>query len=116
MKQKHTDFIWSDEQKAMVERMRKRHENDGTIDSLKMWKFEIGDLAVGIRVGSSGHLMIGILIDGYVTINEGYRNPAYVLNCVDGKIRSFQGIRKINQSQVERIVIERENYLRGGKI
>lgn len=66
-------------------------------DSLNLKKYKLGDLVVGMRYGSSGHLKVGTLVDAYVTINYPYRNPAYVLLCEDGKKRVYQGIQKLEE-------------------
>ncbi len=54
--------------------------------------YTIGDRVHGIR---SPNAYAGELVETYVTINDSYRNPAYVVKCdIDGKNRSFQCCRK----------------------
>jgi hypothetical protein len=51
-------------------------------------KYNIGQRVFGIR---SPYNFTGILVETYCTLNNGFRNPAYVVLCeVDGKTRSFQ--------------------------
>lgn len=53
-------------------------------------KYVIGDRVVGRR---SPKEFTGTFVRAYCTLNNGYRNPAYVVKCdIDGKERSFQGL------------------------
>lgn len=101
----------------MKKTLEERLSKHGTQDSIELRKFKIGELYVGMRVGSYGHLRAGILVRAYVTVNYWYRNPAYALKCLeDGKERVYQGIRPIKFSQIKRIQKEREKYLQGGRL
>ncbi len=52
---------------------------------------KLGDHLVGKRGGTKGNYVPGILVETYYTLNNGYRNYAFVLLCdEDGKKRSFQ--------------------------
>ena len=70
-------------------------------DSMKSRKYVLGEVVVGFRTGSPGHMMAGELIHTYVTLNKRpsgitYRNAAYVIDCFeDGKCRSFQKITSV---------------------
>jgi hypothetical protein len=56
-------------------------------------KFKIGQAVVGVRQPQE---QVGILVGAYATINNGYRNPAYVVKCdSDGKERSYQHLRAV---------------------
>lgn len=60
-------------------------------DNIALRKYKIGQRVVGVRDPMARH---GVLVDAYVTLNNGYRNPAYVVRCdCDGKDRVFQGLR-----------------------
>ena len=69
----------------------------GNRDEIQLKKYKLGDVCVGKRYGSSSHLKVGTLVDAYVTVNYPYRNPAYVLRCEDGKLRTYQGIEKLEE-------------------
>lgn len=91
----------------------------GTRDKIALRKYKLGDLCVGHRAGSVSHLRVGVLVDAYVTVNGIYRNPAYVLECVDGKRRVYQCLRKIelandskDSGRVLQAIEERLSYLK----
>lgn len=76
-------------------------------------KFAINDLCVGIRVGcNSTHLRVGRLVYAYYTVNEIFKNAAYVLRNEDGKERSYQFIKRITPEQIEEIRRGRKAYLK----
>jgi len=56
-------------------------------------KYAIGEAVFGVRSPSAYR---GIFVRAYVTINNGFRNPAYVVKCdIDGKERVFQVLRSV---------------------
>lgn len=115
MKDEETQVIEMDYSK-LESRIQRLHEKaalrHGTRDSIKLRKYKLGELYVGHRLGSPGHLRAGVLVNAYVTLNWIYRNPAYVLKCLeDGKERVYQGIKPIKFSQIKEIQREREQYL-----
>jgi hypothetical protein len=56
--------------------------------------YEVGDRVIGKR---SPIAYRGVYVRAYVTLNNGYRNPAYIVKCdIDGKERSFQHMQKIS--------------------
>lgn len=69
----------------------------GNRDDIQLRKFKLGDVCVGKRLGSASHLKVGTLVDAYVTVNNNYRNPAYVLQDEDGKLRTYQSIEKLEE-------------------
>ena len=97
----------------------KRAKNNPTTPMKKFKKHEAGGLYIGMRFGSFSHMRIGRLVRGYYTINWPWWNCAWVLKCEDGIERSYQGIQKITEGDVDRIHKERESYLKqrneGGK-
>ena len=55
-----------------------------------------GDLVVGIRGGKKDNYILGTFVDHYYTLNNGFRNYAsHIKRLSDGKIVSFQRVRKI---------------------
>lgn len=55
-------------------------------------KHKIGSRVRGQRMGSRYHNEAGTIIYAYVTLNNGYRNQAYLVKLDNGKIRSFQHV------------------------
>lgn len=56
-------------------------------------KYVVGDRVIGRRTPDQ---FIGTFVRAYCTLNNGYRNPAYVIKCdIDGKERSFQGLQLV---------------------
>jgi hypothetical protein len=73
--------------------------NVGRDGMVKHKKHHYGDRVIGRRVGSSSDGKHGVLVDMYVTLNRNigghiYRNPAYVVDCDDGKTRVYQHVQK----------------------
>jgi hypothetical protein len=69
--------------------MMKRKKKRNTIHSpMVSRKYKIGQRVIGKR---SPNKYAGELVRTYCTLNNGYRNAAYVVKCdTDGKERSFQ--------------------------
>lgn len=66
--------------------------------------YKVGDIVYGLRAPTAH---AGTFVRAYVTINNGWRNPAYVIKCdVDGKERSFQILRPQTKSVSEYTVIK----------
>ncbi len=71
----------------------KRRTGPTIKDTICMKKHKIGDEVRGSRANSKYHMIPGVLVEAYVTLNGGFRNPAYVIEYPDGNKRSFQNIR-----------------------
>ena len=69
--------------------MKERSKKRNTIQAPMISRAHpIGQRVIGKR---SPATFAGVLVRTYCTINNGWRNPAYVVKCdIDGKERSFQ--------------------------
>ncbi len=75
-------------------------------------KYQVGDLVMGVRAGTINNIRVGKLVYGYYTINEFWFNCAWVIKCDDGKMRSFQCIKKIrSKKELVKINKKREEFL-----
>lgn len=63
-------------------------------------KWKTGETYVGRRKGSVSDFAKGKLLRSYFTLNDGYKNPAHVLLCEDGKKRSFQFLQTVDDAKV----------------
>ena len=81
---------------------RGRPRKNNPTDVMVSRKYDIGQRVYGIRTPNA---FAGELVRTYVTLNEGWRNPAYVVKCdVDGKERSFQMCRDETKPVTEYIL------------
>ena len=59
--------------------------------------YVVGQRVYGVRTPSAHR---GEFVRAYVTLNNGWRNPAYVVKCdIDGKERVFQQLRPADSTK-----------------
>jgi len=83
--------IWDDGHRCDFEEEVKKEKTNPKITFVSK-KFKIGDWYIGCRSGSASHAKRGTLVKCYYTLNNNYKNAAYILLCEDGKKRSYQFI------------------------
>jgi hypothetical protein len=60
-------------------------------------KYTVGDAVYGVRSPTAYQ---GVFVRSYVTLNNGWRNAAYIVKCdCDGKERSFQVLRAVAKNE-----------------
>lgn len=80
----------------------------------KFNKYEVGELVMGVRAGTTNNLRPGKLVYGYFTLNNYWWNCAWVIKSLDdGKLRSYQCLKRIrNANELKRILKLRKSYLK----
>ncbi len=103
---------FSEEAYKDFEKRQKSGDNEKVMMK-KFNKYEVGDLVMGVRAGTTNNLRSGKLVYGYFTLNNFWWNCAWVIRCADNKLRSYQCIKRIrNMTELINIVNLRKLYLK----